>query len=332
MGINMLDRLKFKNNAVFVIFIVLIIANLLFFYIFVSNLKLTHDSIYDFEDLGLILSSIIIFAFISSKLPKLRKLGDSSLYDVTYFLILALITLFISYYNSVINTFMSLGSFLDMFNILAVSLIFMIVAMQTSIFKAVVRGEKSRRNLIYCAIIFSILGILASISIFIDKSQANVRTMTILIGSMLGGPIVGIPSAIVAALFRLSLGGVTAVPCSISTILCGFIGSAVYILNGRRFLNSTKSAILMFLMVGLEMLFILLYVPSSMDVQLVNSIYPPMLFGSVVGIVLFKLVIKDNGEKSKNKKDIHEEVAELKESLKEHEEKINRLEKLLDRK
>ena len=332
MGINMLDRLKFKNNTVFAIFIVLIIANLLFFYIFISNLKLTNDSLYDFEDLGLILSSIIIFAFISSKLPKLRKLGDSSLYDVTYFLILALITLFISYYNSVINTFMSLGSFLDMFNILAVSLIFMIVAMQTSIFKAVVRGEKSRRNLIYCAIIFSILGVLASISIFIDKSPANVRTMTILIGSMLGGPIVGIPSAIVAALFRLSLGGVTAVPCSISTILCGFIGSAVYILNGRRFLNSTKSAILMFLMVGLEMLFILLYVPSSMDVQLVNSIYPPMLFGSVVGIVLFKLVIKDNEEKSKNKKDIHEEVAELKESLKEHEEKIDRLEKLLDRK
>ena len=332
MGINMLDRLKFKNNTVFAIFIVLIIANLLFFYIFISNLKLTNDSLYDFEDLGLILSSIIIFAFISSKLPKLRKLGDSSLYDVTYFLILALITLFISYYNSVINTFMSLGSFLDMFNILAVSLIFMIVAMQTRIFKAVVRGEKSRRNLIYCAIIFSILGVLASISIFIDKSPANVRTMTILIGSMLGGPIVGIPSAIVAALFRLSLGGVTAVPCSISTILCGFIGSAVYILNGRRFLNSTKSAILMFLMVGLEMLFILLYVPSSMDVQLVNSIYPPMLFGSVVGIVLFKLVIKDNEEKSKNKKDIHEEVAELKESLKEHEEKIDRLEKLLDRK
>ncbi len=328
----MLDRLKFKNNTVFAIFIVLIIANLLFFYIFVSNLKLTNDSLYDFEDLGLILSSIIIFAFISSKLPKLRKLGDSSLYDVTYFLILALITLFISYYNSVINTFMSLGSFLDMFNILAVSLIFMIVAMQTRIFKAVVRGEKSRRNLIYCAIIFSVLGILASISIFIDKSPANVRTMTILIGSMLGGPIVGIPSAIVAGLFRLSLGGVTAVPCSISTILCGFIGSAVYILNGRRFLNSTKSAILMFLMVGLEMLFILLYVPSSMDVQLVNSIYPPMLFGSVVGIVLFKLVIKDNEEKSKNKKDIHEEVAELKESLKEHEEKIDRLEKLLDRK
>ena len=235
MGINMLDRLKFKNNTVFAIFIVLIIANLLFFYIFVSNLKLTNDSLYDFEDLGLILSSIIIFAFISSKLPKLRKLGDSSLYDVTYFLILALITLFISYYNSVINTFMSLGSFLDMFNILAVSLIFMIVAMQTRIFKAVVRGEKSRRNLIYCAIIFSVLGILASISIFIDKSPANVRTMTILIGSMLGGPIVGIPSAIVAGLFRLSLGGVTAVPCSISTILCGFIGSAVYILNGRRF-------------------------------------------------------------------------------------------------
>lgn len=325
----MFERLKFENKGVLAIFIVLIIANLLFFYIFVSNMHLTNDSIYDFEDLGLILSSIIIFAFISSKLPKLRRLGDSSLYDVTYFLILALITLFISYYNSVINTFMSLGSFLDMFNILAISLIFMIVAMQTRIFKAVVKGDKSRKNLIYCAIIFSVLGVLASISVLFDNSSPNVRTMTILIGSMLGGPIVGIPSAIVAGLFRLSLGGVTAVPCSISTILCGFIGSAVYILNGKRFLNSAKSAILMFLMVGLEMLIIILFVPSNLDVQLVNSIYPPMLFGSVVGIILFKLVIKDNEEKSK---DLQDEVDELKESLHEHEEKINRLEKLLDEK
>ena len=328
----MLEKLKSLNKGLLVIFAVLIVANLIFFIKIVSSLNISYNSIDTFEDLGMIFSSIIIFAFISSKLPTLRRLGDSSLYDVTYFLILALLTLFISYYNSVINEFMSLGSFLDMFNILAISLIFMILAMHLKVFKAIVAGDKSRRNLIYCMMIFSVLGVLASFSVMSYIIPANVRTMTILIGSMLGGPIVGIPSAIIAGIFRLSLGGPTAVPCCISTIVCGFIGSAVYILNGRRFLSSAKSAILMFLMVGLEMLIIICYSPLSSTLELVQDIYPPMLFGSVIGIILFKMVIKENEEKVKVKRNLESEVDELKESLKEQEEKISRLEKLLDKK
>lgn len=329
---NMIERIKSQNKGLLAIFAVLILANLIFFFMVASSLNITYNSIDTFESLGMILSSIIIFAFISSKLPTLRRLGDSSLYDVTYFLILALLTLFIAYYNSVINEFMSLGSFLDMFNILAVSLIFMIVAMHLKVFKAIIAGDKSRRNLIYCTIIFSVLGVFASFSILFYGIPANVRTMTILIGSMLGGPIVGIPSAIVAGLFRLTIGGQTAIPCCISTVLCGFIGSAVYILNGKRFLRSSQSAILMFLMVGLEMLIILCFSPSVQTLKLVHEIYPPMLFSSVIGIVLFKLVIKDNEEKAKVKRDLESEVDELKESLKEQEEKISRLEKLLDEK
>lgn len=332
MGENMIDKIKSQNKGLLAIFGALILVNLIFFIKVVSSLNITYTSIATFESLGMILSSIIIFAFISSKLPTLRRLGDSSLYDVSYFLILALLTLFISYYNSVINEFMSLGSFLDMFNILAVSLIFMILAMNLNVFKSIIAGDKSRKNLIYCMIIFSVLGVISSLSVFVYEIPANVRTMTILIGSMLGGPIVGIPSGIVAGLFRLSLGGSTALPCCISTILCSLIGSAVYIINGRRFLTSVKSAILMFLIVGLEMLIIILFSPSAQAIYLVHEIYPPMLFASVIGIVLFKLVIKDNEEKAKVKRNLENEVDELKESLKEQEEKINRIEKLLDEK
>ena len=328
----MLDNLKSKNKGILAIFIALVLVNLVFYYIFISNLEITNDSIYNVENLGLILSSVVIFAFISSKLPTLRRLGDSSLYDVTYFLILALITLFISYYNSVINEYMSLGSFLDMFNILAISLIFMIIAIHLKTFKAIIKGDRSRSNLFWCAVVFSILGILSSISIFFNDAPANVRTMTILIGSMFGGPVVGIPSAIIASAFRLSLGGVSAVPCSISTILCALIGSAVYILNGKKFLHSSQSAFLMFLIIGLEMLIIIAAVPFNEAISLVSSLYPPMLFGSVIGIVLFKLVIKDTEETIKGKRNLQSEVDELRESLKKQEEKINSLEKRLDRK
>lgn len=328
----MFDNLDSRKKGLYAIFIALLLVNLAFFYMLLSNLHIPNDSFYNFEDLGLILSSIIIFAFISSKLPRLRRLGDSSLYDVSYFLILALITLFISYYNAAINEFLGLGLFLDMFNILAISLIFMIVAIHLKTFKAIIAGDKSRNKLIFCSLIFSILGILASLSLFMGDVPANVRTMTILIGSMFGGPIVGIPSAILSSLFRFTLGGATALPCAISTVVCGFIGSAVYILNGRKFLNSSRSAVLMFLIVGLEMFFILVLVPFDRAIPLVCSLYPPMLFGSVIGIVLFKLVIKDSEESSKVKRNLESEVDELKQTVKEHEEKITNLESLLKEK
>ena len=80
------------------------------------------------------------------------------------------------------------------------------------------------------------------------------------------------------------------------------------------------------------MLFIIALVPFNEAISLVRSLYPPMVFGSVIGIVLFKLVIKDTEEAAKGKRNLQSEVDELKETLKDHEEKINRLEKLLDEK
>lgn len=327
----MLESLKFRNKRIFAIFIGLFIANLWFFKIYLSYMNINVSTIQSFENLSLIFSSIIIFAFISSKLPMLRKLGDSSLYDVTYFLIMAVLTLFIAYYNAVINQYVNLGSFLDTFNVLAISLILMIIAVHLKPFKEIIRGNKTRKNLIYCMVIFSFLAMLASSFSTSSNSLVNLRTMTILIASMFGGPIVGIPAAIVSVCFRFMFGGVTLVPCSISTLFASVVGSVIYLLNNKRFLNSPKSVILMFLIMGFEMLLIMLMVPGRMGFNIVQSIYAPMLFSSIVGIVLFKLVIKEYEEQAKPpKKDNESEIKELKELLIKQEEKINQLEEKIN--
>lgn len=322
----MLDEFKKWKKGVLAIFIILILANVAFFAILISYLDIDITTIEILEDVGLILSSVIIFAFISSKLPMLRKLGDSSLYDVTYFMIMAVFTLFISYYNSYLNSVLNLEHFLDLFNILTISLIFMVIVMHLNIFKEIIAGNKSKRNLFICMVLFSILGIISTQNIFLADELANIRNAIIIIGSMFGGPIVGIPSAIIAGLFRYSLGGVTALPCSIATILSGFIGSAIYILNGNKFLTSAKSVVLMFLVVGVEMLFIILFIPNEVAIPIIKAIYAPMLFSSIIAVVLFKLVIKENEENVKGSKDPQTEIKELKEKLNEQEERIAILE------
>jgi len=322
----MFNDLKRWNKGVLAIFIGLILVNIIFFVIFCSYVDINQTHLDDIEYVGLIFSSVIIFAFISSKLPKLRNLGDSSLYDVTYFMLMAIFTLFITHYNAVINQIINLQSFLEMFNILTVSLIFMVIFIHLKIFREIIEGNKSKKNLLICMVIFSILGIITSQNIFLVDELVNIRRAIIVIGFMFGGPIVGIPSAIIAGLYRYSLGGITALPCSIATILSGLVGSMVYILNHNRFLTSVKSVILMFLIVGVEMLLIILTIPPEQSIPTIKLIYPPMLFSSIIAIVLFKLVIKDNEQRVKGTKDPQTEIKELKEKLNEQEERISHLE------
>ena len=327
--IRMLDRIRFTNKKIFAIFAVLFIANLWFFKIYFSHMDIDMSSFLALKNLSLIFSSIIIFAFISSKLPMLRNLGDSYLYDVIYFMILAVLSIFISYYNSSLNQYLKLGSFLDMFNVLAISLILMIISIHLKPFKEIINGNRSVKNLMGCMVIFSVLGIISSLFTTDGTSLANVRAMTILIGSLFGGPMVGIPSAIVSALFRLVLGGPTAMPCAVLTVLTGVIGSAIYVLNGGKFLNSPKSVILMFLVIGVEMLLLILMLPDSIAFEIVDDIYQPVLFTSVIGIVLFKLVIKTPEERAKHK-DGESEIEKLKGLLAEQEERITRLEDIIN--
>lgn len=54
-----------------------------------------------------------------------------------------------------------------------------------------------------------------------DSAIANTRIMGIAIGSILGGPLVGLGIGIIAGAHRFMLGGFTAAACAISAVLAG---------------------------------------------------------------------------------------------------------------
>ena len=119
-----------------------------------------------------------------------------------------------------------------------------------------------------------------------------------MIGGLFGGPVVGIPSAIISGGFRYIQGGVTAFPCAVTTVVAGIIGSLIYELNGRKFLNNVPAVLLMFLFTGFEMLMIVVLTPPDISFPFVKDIYPVMLFASVVGMIVFSIVVREERQKA----------------------------------
>ena len=82
--------------------------------------------------------------------------------------------------------------------------------------------------------IFTILGLVASRwCVNINNILANVRCLVVMISGLFGDPFVGIPVGIISGAYRFTLGGVTAIPCAISTVISGVIGSLIFIWNNK---------------------------------------------------------------------------------------------------
>ena len=74
------------------------------------------------------------------------------------------------------------------------------------------------------------------------------------------------------------------------------------------------------------MLLIILMTPPNISVPYVSDIYPLMLFASVLGIILFRMIIKE--EKSGKEAITYEQlrIRELENTLEEYEDRFDRLE------
>ena len=68
----------------------------------------------------------------------------------------------------------------------------------------------------------------------------------------------------------------------------------------------------MFLFTGFEMLMVVFATPSDISFQYVRDIYPLMLFSSVIGVILFSIVVNDKLQdmESEDVEDVVDELAE----------------------
>lgn len=123
-----------------------------------------------------IASVLIFFASISSRLPKLIVLGNNPSYEISYLLILGLLSLSMAYFYASVNQNINLTPYMSMVNLLAIILLILIVASRFKSFKAIITNDYTRKDQLICMVIFLILGSLSTLfAMTINNFDGDIR-------------------------------------------------------------------------------------------------------------------------------------------------------------
>lgn len=128
-------------------------------------------------------------------------------------------------------------------------------------------------------------------------SIANIRDLAPMVAGLVAGPYVGVAVGLIGAIHRLSLGGDSALACSLATVLAGLIAGLVY-----RYNNGTLIGIIpaMVFAVGIELLhasLVLAFInPFTEAVDIVVTDIPAMIIANSLGLAISVIVIHNTKE------------------------------------
>lgn len=179
--------------------------------------------------------------------------------------------------------------------------LFIITRMQS--FREIFLKENyERKDYAIICIVFSIFAILATYTgVNVEGSLVNVRTITIVSGGIIFGPIVGIVTGVVSGLHRylIDINGITSIPCLISSITAGMVSGYINkkIKRNYRWIAGIAAGMLSEMITMI--LILILSKPHSLGFDIVSKIAIPMILGqSGVGfIVLLVQSVADEKEK-----------------------------------
>ncbi|WP_415717350.1 LytS/YhcK type 5TM receptor domain-containing protein [Maridesulfovibrio sp.] len=164
----------------------------------------------------------------------------------------------------------------------------------TPIHKIGFRQSSPKADTALQILIFGICGILGTYGgNFVFQSVANLRAMAVITGGLFGGPLVGLGAGLIAGGHRIliDLGGFSAVPCGLATMLEGLAAGIVSLHLTNR-MDWRAAAGLAFIGEIVHMIMVLfLSHPYDQAMQLVKLIGLPMIILNTFGAALFAQVI-----------------------------------------
>ena len=152
-----------------------------------------------------------------------------------------------------------------------------------------------------------IVAILASIAIIAASECAlsvagaliNLRDAIAISSGILAGPVVGIIVGFIGGLYRMRMGGWSAFPCGLATILASFIGAYLWRYKDYRIKNITSKQILTTIIITgiwefihLEIMIPLLGTKPMMEALTImtNSFLLPMILINMLGTLVILLL------------------------------------------
>ncbi|HOV79580.1 MAG TPA: SpoIIE family protein phosphatase [Bacillota bacterium] len=175
---------------------------------------------------------------------------------------------------------------------MSVIIVMAYVITRSRLFASVLKGELDLRNRLWLILIFGLFSIYGTLSgIQIMSAIANIRDLGPMIAGLLGGPVAGLGAGLIGAAHRYSLGGITALPCTVSTLLAGLAGGAIFVLRRGQLPGVALAALFAALMESLHMgLTLLLTHPYSVALTLVKQLSLPMILANSLGIGIFMFI------------------------------------------
>jgi len=158
----------------------------------------------------------------------------------------------------------------------------------------------SPKELLGVTAIFSLFALFSTWSgVPVEGSLVNVRIIAVMSGGILFGPWVGIITGIIAGVHRylIDMGGVTAVPCFITSIIAGIMSGMIH-LKVPKAQHWRAGIIAGMICESLTMTLVVLWAPTTaLGLDIVSKIGVPMILGSVcIGFIVL-LVQSVEGEK-----------------------------------
>jgi len=212
----------------------------------------------------------------------------------------------------ILPIFVDLG--LELFQIICVITLASYFIIRTGIFNRVLSGKGSIKDKFLIIFFFGALSIYGTISkLTLFGSMANVRDLGPVIAGLTFGPWIGLGTAIIGAAFRFSLGGVTAVPCTITTIIAGVSAGLLWYLNKKRYIGTLHAVIFIILLELVHLALILLIAGTGPEVQkILKYMWTTMLPLYIIGIVIYSVVYLNYRTEKKNLEELVEKQFELK--------------------
>ncbi|MGI6586592.1 MAG: LytS/YhcK type 5TM receptor domain-containing protein [Lutisporaceae bacterium] len=186
----------------------------------------------------------------------------------------------------------------NLINSLIYVIIVAFIVSNLPIFKKIIQKDAFKKSdLLILSVIFAVFGIISTYTgTNVFGAIANTRIIGVMTGGIICGPFVGIVSGIIAGVHRFlyDIGGITSLPCAISTILTGFLSALIH-KKGFRYQKWLYGLAGGIIIESIEMLLILLMSkPFSSALAIVKSIYVPMSFTNALGICILILLIQNS--------------------------------------
>ena len=148
------------------------------------------------------------------------------------------------------------------------------------------------------AVLFGLFAIFATLTgiKLPDGAIANMRDSGPLLAGFIAGPVAGLLAGLIGGAHRLTMGGMTCVPCTAATMLAGLASGLLYLRRKGVFPSPLYLVTAAFLMEGLHMTLILLMVHTPQAYATVGLITLPMMLANAAAMGIFALIFRTTAD------------------------------------